>query len=257
MRNHLETAFEELKKAEPKEVSSPSADAEPLRQEILKLQEKAFQTQAELEKWRRTADERQGSIQVLEQASMETRAQLEKWKKQADEAGMSSEKLDDECRALRLEIADAERLREGAKAAVTAEIVSTLKQIEHRGNIKVDLNNGDVEILRAMEFVPRKISEEPSAVLVDFKASEPVLDDIVQIWQIFPVAMVIEGHTKATGGSAEWAQKLAYNRAAMIMQNLQGKGIKKELMTAQGMPGTKGMNRPCVNIKLDIFPQVN
>jgi len=136
-----------------------------------------------------------------------------------------------------------------------ADTLQHIKDIQLRGNIKVDLNNGDVAILKSMDFVPRRVNEKPDAQFVDILAVDLVLRDLADLGKIFEVPMVIEGHTR--GSSSDFWEQLAINRAKLVMNSLESKGIKRALMSAVGLPGKKGVNKACVIIRFDIFPNTD
>merc|ERR1719313_2554328 len=75
------------------------------------------------------------------------------------------------------------------------ECVKQVKSIESRGNIRCNLRNGDVDLLRPLDFVPRRNKEEPIAEYVDLNIAEPVIQDLAELAKMFHVPMVVEGHT--------------------------------------------------------------
>merc|ERR1712050_419415 len=63
-----------------------------------------------------------------------------------------------------------QELRECLQSATTRTAIETIdrvKQIETRGNVEVNLRNGDVTIMKPLEFVPRTAKMEPTAEFVD------------------------------------------------------------------------------------------
>merc|ERR1712232_332471 len=72
---------------------------------------------------------------------------------------------------------------DGLKGAL--EVINRIKGIEARGRIRVDLRNGDVELLSPVEFKSRKVTETPDAVLEDEAAVEPLIVDMVELFQMF------------------------------------------------------------------------
>lgn len=135
------------------------------------------------------------------------------------------------------------------------DIINKIKEIERHGNISVNLKNGDVEMVRALEFVPRSSKQEPSAEFADQRVATGIIEDLVSIQKLFYVNMVVEGHTR--GSDAHFFQMLADNRAHLIKDHIVSSGVSAKFISPKGFPGPKGLNRPCVVIRLDIFPDNN
>merc|ERR1712232_217474 len=136
------------------------------------------------------------------------------------------------------------------------DMIQKIGEIESHGNVKLDLYTGDVDLVKEMEFVPRRQTEGLLAEFVDPDAVEPVLCDIAELAKMFAVPVAIEGHTRSStkGTDDEFMERLAQMRAELVMGHLEAKGIKKNRMTARSMPGDKGLSRACVMVKFEIFP---
>jgi len=145
---------------------------------------------------------------------------------------------------------------QAAQRTTALDLILEVKNIEARKNIRVNLKNGDVDLLKAMDFKPRRQSEGPIAEFVNLQAAEPVLHDVAELLRIFPVPITVEGHTnQAKGMSDEFLQELAKRRAEEVIKQLESKGVSRELMHAKALHGKTGANKACVDIKLDIFPE--
>merc|ERR1711920_316292 len=148
-----------------------------------------------------------------------------------------------------------QELRECLESATTRTAIETIdrvKQIETRGNVEVNLRNGDVTILRPLEFVPRSTKQEPTAEFADVQVDTRVIVDVAELATIFAVPFEIQGHTK--GQVNDFFHKLAVSRAELIKKHLIAQGVAEELMTPIGLPGETGVNMACVIINFDIFP---
>lgn len=131
------------------------------------------------------------------------------------------------------------------------DLIRRVKQIESKGRVLVDLTKGDVESVKPIEFVSKTQHEDPTAEFVDGGSVDPVLSDFCEIANMFNVPIEIQGHT--AGGSCEFSQKLALNRAQLIVERLIALGVEQRLLTARGFPGETGKNTACVVVKLDMF----
>lgn len=139
---------------------------------------------------------------------------------------------------------------------VFADKLIKVNSIEDRGNLRVNLKNGEVDILREIPYVPKMPADGPVAEYADDKQALEVISDIAEVWKLFEVQAVIEGHTKDLGtGSEKFWQELADNRAALCVSTLQDFNVDPSKVVAKGMPGKKGLNRPTVVVKLDIFDE--
>merc|ERR1712217_486099 len=67
-----------------------------------------------------------------------------------------------------------------SKQLAAIEVITQIKAIEARNNIRVDLRNGDVELLCPVEFMSRKVTDAPDAELSDVAAVEPLLTDLIE-----------------------------------------------------------------------------
>jgi len=129
-----------------------------------------------------------------------------------------------------------------------------IRSIERRGNLRIDLASGVVALEKEIKFKGKKPSEEPDAELASDSEAHEILKDVAELWSNFQVDMVIEGHTK--GGENEFWQKLATNRANLVATKLMEMGVDKEMIHPEGLPGKLGKNIVAVDVKLDIFPEV-
>merc|ERR1711972_459884 len=98
---------------------------------------------------------------------------------------------------------------------VGTELIKKVMEIERHGNLSVNLRNGEVEIVRPLDFVARKATDLPSAAFADTRQADCILRDIADLSRIFTnVPIFIEGNTRAlTAGTPEFWQTLALNRA--------------------------------------------
>jgi len=127
-----------------------------------------------------------------------------------------------------------------------------IQEIEKRGNLRIDLRSGDVTLGKEIMFKSRRQSEEPVA---EFADEGEILADLAELWDNFRVDMAVEGHTK--GGENEFWQELASNRARLVAAKLEEMGVRKDQLHPEGLPGKLGKNIAAVDVRLDIFPDLD
>jgi len=158
-----------------------------------------------------------------------------------------------EVQQLRDRLADMDLKVAIASMRPTLDLINRLKAIEDRGNVAVSIETGVVEILKDINFVPRTRQQKPTAQFAEIEIVNPILHDIAEIAYMCSVPVEVQGHT--AGSSCNFSRELSQKRAELIVEHLGARGVEKRLMSAVGMPGEKGLNKACVVIKLDIFPQ--
>jgi len=148
-----------------------------------------------------------------------------------------------------------------AKEPSSAWLVDQLRQvslIQARGNTELNLNNGDVTLLRPIKFVTKSPGELPIGEFENESEANQVISDIAALWKIFQVDLNVEGHSRDIGqGNDDFWQSLTDNRAALCVPKLHGLGVPLEMVHTTGKPGKKGLNKAALVLKLDIFPDID
>lgn len=151
----------------------------------------------------------------------------------------------------------AQQQPEKAGSGVVVKSLEQVAEIHRRGNIKLDLNSGEITVLHKINFATRNIGDEPTAQFTDEGKASSLIEDLASIWKLFPVPLEVQGHTKDIGsGTEQFWQTLADNRAELCRSRLEALGVDPAKITAVGKPGKKGMNKAALFIKLDIFPDI-
>eukprot|EP00930_Biecheleria_cincta_P057990 TRINITY_DN43857_c0_g1_i1.p1 TRINITY_DN43857_c0_g1~~TRINITY_DN43857_c0_g1_i1.p1 ORF type:complete len:346 (+),score=90.22 TRINITY_DN43857_c0_g1_i1:70-1107(+) len=139
-----------------------------------------------------------------------------------------------------------------------AKDLQRLLEVERNGLVQINMSNGHCFTLRTIEFVPRKPGEDPVAEFEDEELAMRVIQDVASLWKLFPVPIVVEGHTKDIGdGPEDFWQNLADNRAALCASKLRACGVDRAKLQSVGKPGNQGLNRAALVIHLDILPEVS
>lgn len=175
---------------------------------------------------------------------------------EAETARLHSRRFEADMSELRLELskfkadaADTEKARKEIER-IQRELLRNVREVEKRGNVRVNLQGGEIEALQGLDFATKKGGHEADAKLADPIAGAGTMADVMELQQLLNVSMVVEGHLKGSTNKA--AQISADNRSRIVLRELVKRGMRPELLTSKGLPGTKGVNRHCVIVRMAI-----
>eukprot|EP00435_Cladocopium_sp_Y103_P047924 s481_g14.t1 len=175
---------------------------------------------------------------------------------EAEIARLHSRRFEADMSELRLELskfkadaADTEKARKEIER-IQRELLRNVREVEKRGNVHVNLQGGEIEALRGFDFATKKGGNEADVKLADPIAGAVTMADVMELQQLLNVSMVVEGHLKGSTNKA--AQSSADNRGRIVLRELVKRGMKPELLSSKGLPGTKGVNRHCVIVRMAI-----
>jgi len=133
-----------------------------------------------------------------------------------------------------------------------------VSEITRKGNMDINLANGDVKLKRTINFKKKNPGEAPTAEFENAAEANEVLADVAELWHMFKVIITVEGHTKDIGGgSEEFWQNVANSRAALCAAALGVMGVDLGQIIASGKPGKTGLNKAALVIKFDLFPDLD
>lgn len=127
---------------------------------------------------------------------------------------------------------------------------AALRNLEHRGNVRVNRETGQITLLRRLEFQPRTTKDEPTAAFRDVGTAESICKDLAELSTIFRRDMTIEGHTK--GGEGEFWQTVANGRARIVAETMIDFGANPNLLHTRGLPGRLGKNEVRTEVFMDL-----
>lgn len=111
-----------------------------------------------------------------------------------------------------------------------------------------------MEFVRGIDFQIRTVTEAPTAGLKDRESVEPALRDFLELQHFFKVQFVVEGHARIMkGGTETFWERLAINRAELIVSLLEAMGIERRLMRTKGITGRKTPNKLTVLIRMELI----
>lgn len=127
------------------------------------------------------------------------------------------------------------------------------RNIELRGNIRLNAETGRVAILRGLDFQQVKQrggnKDEPLPLFQDPVAAAAVCKDLAELSNIFGCDAMVEVHTR--GGDGEFWQSVAKQRARIVTEGMVKFGANSTLLRARGSPSRLGKNERA-EVHLDI-----
>jgi len=203
---------------------------------------------------------REQSEHWREQAAEGSRA-AERAREEREQAHQESSRLGEEMAALQTQINDMHRLLDASCTAPARSALASIKEVEGRGNLRLDIRSGQMELLKSIDFAGRKTSEPPGAEFKSLEVAESVLRDVAEVVTMFNAPFEIEAHTAtAKSGSPAYWEEVTNCRAQLVRSQLQSLGVSKATMITKGLPGKKGLNRHCVILRFcdcEVFSAVD
>jgi len=120
---------------------------------------------------------------------------------------------------------------------VSSDLERRVKEVESRGNVTANVQNGQIQFVQEFEFLPGN-QDTPQAGFMNMEMVKPILDDIAELALIFGDNLLVEGHCRKKG--TEFWQTLADNRARLVAEELMMRGVPQDNMQIKGTPGKHG-----------------
>lgn len=195
-----------------------------------------------------------------------------------EEANLHRQNLDEErrCHALaRRERAEFEenyktlaKELEGAREELQAELKKAqgtqswmairerTERLQCHGRLVCNLQEGEIEILKGLEFVTAPTGGNHEPELKDALAAKSVIDDAASVLSFFRgVPVTVECHVRQGRGNLAQLQRITQNKANLVKQMLENEcGTLQGQIAASGVVGGKGINRACIRIIMSIWP---
>jgi len=200
----------------------------------------------------------------------EWREDSRKWQQGRDEAVLELDRvhklLNDaqdevkhlEAHTLKLDeqVADLQETLAECRKNPAGQALQRVREIEARGNCRVDRLSGSLELLRPVEFSTRRPTESPRAELKDASLAANVLMDVAEIWNLFggPLELQVYSRTGRGGSAAFWDQ-LSTLRAELLRSRLEENGVPSHFINARKVVGGKGLTtQVLMRLGRDVFP---
>jgi len=168
----------------------------------------------------------------------------------------TTEKLTNRMVGLQGKLESSEDALRKAQEVSLEKCMKRLKELDARGNVKVNRQTGDVQV-SPIAFVAAKPGEA-EANFIDPSVADRVLLDVAELFSIFDGPVRVEAHLKpGKGGKPDFWNQVANNQADLIRQRLEASGAPAERVEAVGLAGKKGLNLDAIVVKLnkDLFPE--
>eukprot|EP00927_Polykrikos_kofoidii_P040290 TRINITY_DN34476_c0_g2_i1.p1 TRINITY_DN34476_c0_g2~~TRINITY_DN34476_c0_g2_i1.p1 ORF type:complete len:672 (-),score=95.30 TRINITY_DN34476_c0_g2_i1:127-2142(-) len=182
------------------------------------------------------------------------------WRLQAETDGEQLREVAATCKTQQQALQQSRESLMAIEASLGAAALRRIKDIESRGNIRVNRQTGDVDI-RQVEFKPVNTSAEPVAEFKDFGAAEKAARDVFELASFFNVPMSVEAHLKLVGrgGTQAFWESLVKSRAETFKAQLDKQGLATEMTTTNGLVGKQGSNNDCIIVRLErsLFPSAD
>mmetsp|Transcript_36508 Transcript_36508/g.66917 ORF Transcript_36508/g.66917 Transcript_36508/m.66917 type:complete len:523 (-) Transcript_36508:52-1620(-) len=197
-----------------------------LRSEVASLKDSLAHAEEQWTTWKGTADEANADLTSLRETSSQLSEQLESTRGE-------------------LEVA--------LNRALGTSLLH-LKQVESRGNVKLNRETGALEVLRPLEFTPCQPADgKPTPRLAEPDAAGVVLEDVASVIKLFDTSTDVEVQLKEQKGlkaPAEFFSALGDASAGVIQAALLERGASPERLKAKGTAGKRGASANSIAVKL-------
>jgi hypothetical protein len=190
-----------------------------------------------------------------QQSSESAKSEMAEAMSRINETQTQMSKLTQESAELRGSLEQAQAALEKATHAPGCDVLSKLKTIEARGNIRIDRQTGRIEFEKPIEFDTP--TDPLSAALTQPDVTSAMFADIAEVSILFKVPMVLDVQIvpgKAPKGF-DWEQ-VAQARANLLGAEISNCGVDRAFLTSSGSVAPKGTKMGSLFIQLDqrIFP---
>jgi len=188
-----------------------------------------------------------------QQSSEEAHSEIAEAMSRLNETQTQMSRLTQESAELRGSLEQAQAALEKATHAPGCDVLSKLKTIEARGNIRIDRQTGRIEFEKPIEF-------EPPADPLDAAFGQPdvttaMMADVAEVSILFKVPMVLDVQTVAgkvaKGERGDFWEQVAHARATLLGAELSHCGVAPAFLTISGSVAPKGAKMGSVFIQLD------
>eukprot|EP00927_Polykrikos_kofoidii_P024377 TRINITY_DN22181_c0_g1_i1.p1 TRINITY_DN22181_c0_g1~~TRINITY_DN22181_c0_g1_i1.p1 ORF type:complete len:627 (-),score=122.77 TRINITY_DN22181_c0_g1_i1:420-2258(-) len=198
------------------------------------------------------------AAEKLQNNLFDARADIAKLRSEREDSARQVSALNERCAKSQKDFADVEQSLSVATKVSLSNAMRQIKEIERRGNLRLNRQTGDVKLLKQVEFTPNQANKEPTAEFKDPEAAASTLSDIVELARFFDFPVGVEASVLPARGPAKpeyWTQ-MAQNRASLIKSWMQEQGAEPELVNvvgrvAEGKGATAGI---VIRLDKDVFP---
>jgi len=122
-------------------------------------------------------------------------------------------------------------------------------RIESRGNIKVDLATGSIQLLKPLLFPKRLLRSEPVAEFEQPNVANAICRDLAGVCTVLERPMRVQAHIK--GKESRFWQELVDSRAQLVADLIVKLGADHEKIRCEGRPGRSGLNESRIVVFLE------
>jgi len=184
----------------------------------------------EAQTWRESAEKLRWQLDEQTRESKD-------WTQNAEDSQSRTAELEKLMAELREDLRQGTDRLQDARAGSMNNSMKRLKDLEGRGNVKMNRQTGAVTLQKLIEFLPCKPNEEPVARLVDEPVASQTLQDVAQLASMFDVSwMEVEIRVKVSkGGSQEFWDNVAETQRLLVRELLELGDFPMERLTVKGV----------------------
>ena len=181
-------------------------------------------------------------VSRLEGALRESEADLGRTREEKDASLSQQAALNGDLESLRQNLQQTSSQLQSAELASMLNSMKRIRDIETRGNVKLDRQFGRIVLLQQLAFLPQAPPKDaklsPTVSLADPSQAEPALDDLFDVVSMFQVPLHISISCKIPkgGDTAAW-QDMASKRAQILKDHLVNSGFPEEKVQTSGAVG--------------------
>mmetsp|Transcript_50477 Transcript_50477/g.117844 ORF Transcript_50477/g.117844 Transcript_50477/m.117844 type:complete len:522 (-) Transcript_50477:45-1610(-) len=228
-------------------LSSPNA----LSASLTELQSKVSEIEVIARK--ETGDLR-SEVATLKENLEHAEGQGATWKASLDQATADLTSLRESAKQLSEQLGGTQVELEVARSRAIDTSLLQLKQVESRGNVKLNRETGALDVLRPVEFTPCQPADgKPSPRLAEPDAAGVVLEDVASVIKLFDTTTDVEVQLKEQKGlkaPADFFAELGDASAGVIQAALLERGASPERLKAKGAAGKRGVSANSIAVKL-------
>eukprot|EP00929_Paragymnodinium_shiwhaense_P080230 TRINITY_DN41821_c0_g1_i1.p1 TRINITY_DN41821_c0_g1~~TRINITY_DN41821_c0_g1_i1.p1 ORF type:complete len:624 (-),score=113.70 TRINITY_DN41821_c0_g1_i1:266-2137(-) len=160
--------------------------------------------------------------------------ELDTWTSQAKSSGHEATRLRSDLDEVKTESTSLQATLRASQIAPVAKALRSLKEVETRGNLRVNIARGEVDLVRGIIFSTAKPSGPPTAEFKNPEVVELLLEDLARVAVLVGVPMVLECFAGAQRGSKDAGTPAFWQALAQARAELVGSGLKQ-----RGVPSTQ------------------
>jgi len=191
----------------------------------------------------------------LQQQLTESIGEVEHLRVSSSAAHTEASELKAVTKELSEQLCESTRALDQARHASLCEGMKRLKDIEGRGNLKINRQSGDVKLTTPLPFiVPAPKDHNPTAGFTDPGAARIILQDVAEVVRICDCQLDVTFAVKVPkGGAQPFWDELTQNRLNLVKDALMGNGIPDDYLLLRGTAASHNMDTMTFQLDRRLF----